>query len=218
MKKYLLLVDDDLDLMYAVSRYLSNEGFSVISVSSGQDALKILQSKHIDLMVTDIIMPNLDGYDLIKLLRISPKFFNLPIIFLTAKGMTSDRIKAYDLGCSSYLTKPFDPNELLSIVRNLLKNSDVISESVGISQNNNQNKLVNSILTSKELAIFHLVYQGLMNKEIAVKLNLNLRTVEKYVSRLLTKSNTRNRTELVKFALTNNLFDSRANDGNRTRE
>ena len=218
MKKKLLLVDDDLELRKSISDYLFNEGFNVVCSCTGKEALVILQKWHVDLIITDIVMPILDGYDLIKWLHLNPNLSHIPVIFLTAKGMTSDKIKGYDLGCNAYLTKPFNPNELLSIVRNLLSKFDIIMNSYSQSKNDYSNQQLISILTPKEWIVFQLVYQGLMNKEIAMELSLNLRTVEKYVSRLLAKTHTRNRTELVKLAVINNLFENRANDGNRTRE
>lgn len=214
MKKNLLLVDDDPKLRRSISNYLLNEGFNVICNSTGEEALFTLQERHIDLIITDIVMPVLDGYGLIKSLHLSFNLSRIPVIFLTARGMTSDKIKGYDLGCSAYLTKPFNPNELLSIIRNLLKKFDVIMNSYLLNLGDKSTP----VFTPKESIVYNLVYQGLMNKEIASKLNLNLRTVEKYVSRLLTKTNTRNRTELVKLAVINSLFSNRANDGNRTRE
>ena len=218
MKKNLLLVDDDFRLRQSISDYLSNEGFNVVCSCTGKDALVVLQERHIDLIITDIVMPILDGYDLIKSLHLSSDLSRIPIIFLTAKGMTNDKIKGYDLGCSAYLTKPFNPNELLSIIRNLLSKFEVVMNVCLPNVNYYLNNQLMSALTPKEWIVFRLVYQGLMNKEIALKLNLNLRTVEKYVSRLLTKTQTRNRTELVKLAVINHLFESRANDGIRTRE
>ena len=214
MKKNLLLVDDDPKLRQSISNYLLNEGFNVVCSCTGEEALFTLQERHIDLIVTDIVMPILDGYGLIQSLHLSNNLSRIPVIFLTARGMTNDKIKGYDLGCSAYLTKPFNPSELLSIIRNLLKKFDVIIDSCSASLNERSIP----ILTPKEWTVYNLVYQGLMNKEIASKLNLNLRTVEKHVSRLLSKTNTRNRTELVKIAVINNLFDNRANDGSRTRE
>nr|YP_009244372.1 hypothetical protein Gvag_175 [Gelidium vagum]AMK96614.1 hypothetical protein Gvag_175 [Gelidium vagum] len=218
MKKNILLVDDDLDLIRSVASYLISEGFNVVFKSTAQKALQALQEQCFDLIITDIMMPNLDGYYLIKLLRLNPSFSCIPIIFLTAKGMTHDRIKGYDLGCSAYLVKPFSPAELLSIVRNLLKNFDLMIQANSADKNSFCIKQQDIILTRKELEVFKLVYQGLMNREIAVKLNLNLRTVEKYVSRLFLKTNTKNRTQLVKFAAVNNFLKNRANDGSRTRE
>nr|YP_009244173.1 hypothetical protein Gele_175 [Gelidium elegans]AMK96415.1 hypothetical protein Gele_175 [Gelidium elegans] len=206
MKKNILLVDDDLDLTKSVANYLLDEGFNVVSKNTAQQALQALQHKHFDLIIMDIVMPSVDGYDLIKLLRLNPNFYCTPIIFLTAKGMTHDRIKGYDLGCSAYLVKPFSPFELLSIVRNLLKNFDLMMQTHVVDRDFSSINQLDLVLTRKELEVFQLVYQGLMNKEIASKLQLNLRTIEKYVSRLFLKTNTKNRTQLVKFAAVNNFL------------
>ena len=107
MKK-ILLIDDDQDLCNLLSTYLSSYNFSVISVYNIRNALAKLKLECPDLIITDIMMKDLNGYDFIKLLKLDSLFINIPFIFLTAKGMTNDRIKGYNLGSVSYthLTLP----------------------------------------------------------------------------------------------------------------
>ena len=157
------------------------------------------------MIITDIMMPLIDGYEFIKMLRLHDQLLNIPIILLTAKGMTEDRIRGYDLGCNAYLTKPFDPKELLSIINNLFNNINLLQT----FQNDNNNTLFqssNSVmliekLTNREMTILKLVSKGYKNKEIAQQLQVSTRNVEKYVSRLLTKTSTRNRTELAQLVI-----------------
>jgi DNA-binding NarL/FixJ family response regulator len=116
--------------------------------------------------------------------------------------MTQDRIFGYKLGCHAYLTKPFDPEELLWIVKSLLMNlsfkntifTDASSHKSAFLYNLNSKEF-----TYREKTILNLVLKGMMNKEIAHELALSIRNVEKYVSRLLSKTGTRNRTELVQY-------------------
>lgn len=210
----LLLVDDDSFLRDSISSYLINEGFQVDTADSVQSALIKLETDQPDIIIADIMMPCLDGYDLIKILRKNNKFLSIPIIFLTAKGMTNDRIIGYNLGCNAYLTKPFNPRELVSIINSIIKNINLLSTSKSDLSNfiaNNEQlyqKISSSILdslTNREYTILQLVVKGFMNKEIALHLNLSVRNIEKYVSLLLKKTNTRNRTELTKFALSQNI-------------
>nr|UAT97796.1 hypothetical protein Ahn.fas.Kor.pt_113 [Ahnfeltia fastigiata] len=210
MSKHILLVDDDTSLRLSIESYLSLEGFTVKSVEDVKSALKFLyHNKKPDMIITDIMMANLNGYDFITILRGNIAFSNIPIIFLTAKGMTSDRIKGYNLGCNAYISKPFDPNELVSIVNSLFSNMNILQNSMSFAKNTEAKsnsisdinfQFTSSKLTPRESSVFKLVIRGLMNKEIAAHLNLSLRNVEKYVSRLLKKTNTRNRTELAKAA------------------
>lgn len=210
MKKRILFLDDDISLRDSISSYLRSEGFIVESVDTVKAALGSINVSKPDLIIADIMMPYLNGYDFIKILRTNDTFLYIPLIFLTAKGMTSDRIKGYKLGCNAYLIKPFNPDELVAIIYNLFKNIEIwTDESIKYKYSKNNfhiNTLINSKkLTSREITILKLVSRGLMNKEIATILNFSIRNVEKYVSRLLTKTKTRNRTELAQFAWSENI-------------
>nr|QCI06370.1 hypothetical protein [Dictyurus purpurascens] len=200
--KKLLIVDDDSYLRKLLSSYLLAEGFFIHSVDNVHSALVLIKQDRPDLIITDIMMKKLDGYDFIKLLKLDVLLLDIPVIFLTAKGMTYDRIKGYNLGCHAYLTKPFNPKELLAIVKNIFNHIDLLQ--IHSLDNMNKQHIHNNIfklLTNREQTILHLLLKGYMNKEIAINLNISLRNVEKYVSRLLNKTSTRNRTELVKLVL-----------------
>lgn len=200
MKKKILIVDDDFSLNNSIVNYLIDEGFQVLSTNDVQSAIHQMKQNKPDMIITDIMMPELSGYDFIKMLRSNQNFVKIPVIFLTAKGMTQDRIKGYDLGCSAYLTKPFDPNELLSIIHNVFRNIYTTQkDSTNIRKlfKSKYDKLLMDKLTNRERTILSLVIQGYRNKEIAQYLHISIRNVEKYVSRLLNKTSTRNRTELA---------------------
>nr|YP_009393809.1 hypothetical protein [Caloglossa beccarii]ARW62371.1 hypothetical protein [Caloglossa beccarii] len=201
--KHLLLVDDDHYLINLLSSYLLAEGFLINSIDNVPEALGLVQKNKPDLIITDIMMKQLDGYDFIKLIKLDTLLSDIPIIFLTAKGMTHDRIKGYNLGCHAYLTKPFNPKELLAVIKNIFKNIDLLQ--VKSKSSNVSNTYINvqfmNLFTFREKSVLNLVLKGYMNKEIAVNLNISLRNVEKYISRLLNKTKTRNRTELVRLVL-----------------
>lgn len=204
--KKILLIDDDKNLCELLSSYLCSCGFSVQSVHSIRNALVLMQYDTPDLIVTDIMMKDLNGYDFIKLLNLNPTFMYIPVIFLTAKGMTNDRIKGYDLGCYAYLIKPFDPQELIAIIKSILLHVDLLTKaSILISKSNNillSKKFDHDFnFTSREKSILHFVLKGYMNKEIAVFLNMSIRNVEKYVTRILRKTGTRNRVNLIKLLM-----------------
>ncbi len=203
MKK-ILLIDDDQKLCNLLSNYLVSYNFSVVSVNSIRTAFAELRLEHPDLVITDIMMKDLNGYDFIRLIKLDKLFMNTPVIFLTAKGMTNDRIKGYNLGCNAYLTKPFDPRELVAIINNLFTYNDLLKKNF-LSRNKIPNISHNLYsffdFTSREKNVLLLLLKGYMNKEIAVTLNLSKRNIEKYVSRLLLKTNTRNRVELIRLFL-----------------
>jgi len=216
MYKYILIVDDDISLAHAIYSCLSSRERKVIIVNNTISAIKLLRLYHFDLVISDVLMPKYNGYDLLYYLRLSQDFALMPFICLTAKGMTSDRIQGYDLGCNTYLVKPFYPSELLSIVDNLLHSASLSS---CITESCQSGKKIGSIdFTARELSILRFLVQGMTNKEIAASLDVGLRNVEKYVSRLLSKTQTRNRTELARRFLSDFFNKLRANDGTRTRE
>nr|YP_009391533.1 hypothetical protein [Platysiphonia delicata]ARW59677.1 hypothetical protein [Platysiphonia delicata] len=201
MKK-LLLVDDDNNLITLLSSYLLSEGFVVNSALDVTSAFMLIKSSKPDLIITDIMLKKLDGYDFVKLIKLDYLLVDIPIIFLTAKGLTYDRIKGYNLGCHAYLTKPFNPNELLAIIKNIFRQIELVQiSSFQYFKSQNFRAPVFNTLTYREKTILDLLLKGYMNKEIAVSLSMSTRNVEKYVSRLLNKTNTRNRTELVKTVL-----------------
>lgn len=206
MKKSLLIVDDDVNLLNFISDYLRAEGFIIRTALTVDSALLLIKNTKPDMVLADIMMPELDGYNLLKILRTDILFASIPVIFISAKGMTSDRIYGYNLGCNAYIVKPFNPEELVSIINNIFANIEKVLMNKKKWVTHVNSTLDISIFNNKEKAVLGLIVKGLMNKEIAQRLHLSVRNVEKYVSRLLNKTQTRNRTELTQFALLNN-FD-----------
>lgn len=225
MTGHLLLVDDEPGLREAVQAYLEDSGFTVDVASNAKAGWDLLQQRIPDLVISDIMMPEVDGYQFLAQMREDPRFNRLPIVFLTARGMTKDRIEGYNAGVDAYLSKPFDPDELVAIVTNLLarKETKDTNATTDIADLANQVAEIRAILmnrtpmptpntptikidfTPREQSVLDLVAEGLMNKEIARRLETSVRNVEKYVSRLFSKTGTNSRTELVRFALENGL-------------
>jgi DNA-binding NarL/FixJ family response regulator len=222
--QHLLLVDDEPGLRDAVQAYLEDSGFTVAVAANAQAGWEQLEQHKPDLVITDVMMPQVDGYQFLEQIRNDPRFQKLPVVFLTARGMTRDRIQGHEAGCDAYLPKPFDPDELVAIVKNLLRQrtSQTDSESPDLADLANQIAEIRQILgkrpgvatgtsaikidlTPREQSVLNLVCQGLMNKEIARQLDTSVRNIEKYVSRLFSKTGTNSRTELVRFALENTL-------------
>jgi DNA-binding NarL/FixJ family response regulator len=193
----IMVIDDEEKLLLAIKRYLVTKGFQVIVCESGKAALQKLNNEKIDLIVIDILMCDLNGYDLVKKLSTLPRIGHIPFIFLTAKGMTEDRIKGYNMGCKAYLGKPFDPEELVAIIDNILCDRKNIQNILNIK--NEIQRLRNDIfkinalekyknITTREINILLAVSNGLTNKDISQKLNVSVRNVENYITRLLHKT------------------------------
>jgi len=113
----ILVVDDDPHIRELSRIFLQNNGFDVIEASDGVEALAKLDSIKVDMFIIDIMMPNMDGWELCRELR---QAYDLPILMLTAKGETSQKIKGFELGTDDYLVKPFEPMEMVMRVKALL--------------------------------------------------------------------------------------------------
>ncbi len=236
--KRVLLVDDEPGLRDAVQAYLEDSDFEVTAAANAQQAFQVLSTAQPDLVISDIMMPGMDGFQFLEELRKLEAYTHVPVVFLTAKGMTTDRIQGYRAGVDAYLPKPFDPEELVAIVENLIERSqamappavvarelasirELISESTGHSSGPEGAVTEGSVtpqhkptqpppiqveFTPREQEVLEKVAEGLMNKEIAKQLQTSVRNVEKYVTRLLNKTGTSSRTELVRYALTYGLI------------
>ena len=126
----ILVVDDDLGIRVAVGDYLETLGFVVTSVSNGWAALEGIAQAHPHLLIVDIAMPQMSGYELVRRVRSEGSMRLLPVIFLTERNETADRILGYQVGCDSYLAKPFELEELATIVKNLLDRNHLLDRTV----------------------------------------------------------------------------------------
>lgn len=121
MKKYILIVDDDENIRNLLSIYLENEGFNTIKAENAKEALEILEEKEIELILLDIMMPQIDGIDACMRIR---KDKNMPIIMISAKSEDMDKIHGLTAGADDYITKPFNPLELIARVKAQLRRYD----------------------------------------------------------------------------------------------
>lgn len=132
MMTKILMVDDDSHIRELVSLLLQNEGFQVYEASDGLEALTLLESIQVDMVILDIMMPHMDGWELGRELR---DFYDFPILMLTAKRETTDKLKGFNIGTDDYLVKPFEPLELVARVKALLKRYQIsISEQIQIGE------------------------------------------------------------------------------------
>jgi two-component system OmpR family response regulator len=114
----ILIVDDDPHIRELARVFLSKDGFDVVEAADGVEAMAKLETVKVDLVVLDIMMPNMDGWELCRQIR---EYYDIPLLMLTAKGETADKIQGFQLGTDDYLVKPFEPLELVFRVKALLK-------------------------------------------------------------------------------------------------
>lgn len=233
----ILVADDDFATRLSISDYLDVCGYSVIAAENGKEALDLVEAYQPHLIVTDITMPEMDGYELVRRVRTRPAFRLLPVIFLTARTSTEERIRGYQMGCDNYLPKPFELEELGAVIRSLLERYALIAQAVpfrkssegysdsfasvtegaGERKSHEESEFSSPSsaikvpdfpsLTQREREVLLLLTAGLSNAQIGERLHLSPRTVEKYVSSLLRKTDSNNRAELVRFAMAHHLVE-----------
>jgi DNA-binding NarL/FixJ family response regulator len=226
----ILVADDDVGTRVFISDYLELSGYLAIAAENGEQALRMVDEYHPHLLITDITMPQMDGYELVRQVRRKPAFRLLPVVFLTARTNTEERIRGYQSGGDVYLPKPFEIEELGAVIRNLLERSQMIqtewrirTQPQGLTTGDPGSVAIAEEpvavaphfsgtpprpfveLTSREKDVLDLLTEGLSNAQIGDSLHLSSRTVEKYVSSLLRKTETSNRAELVRFAMEHQL-------------
>jgi len=228
MKK-ILVVDDDFILRKVLQNSLETKGYQVVSVSSGKSALIQFNQDVPDIIISDVSMPEMDGFEFCRQLRSQPSGKLIPFIFLSAKDNLDNRIQGHTTGADSYLTKPFEMVELLANIEALIErsrrvhaeivhlieqlaNSQSASVLSSIEGNSTLNSNVNTSpadrefspkplpLTPAEERVFWETIQGFTNKQISERLFISPRTVQTHLSNILNKLNLNNRTQLVRFA------------------
>jgi DNA-binding NarL/FixJ family response regulator len=205
VSKRLLLIDDEPNLLRAVAACLRSSDFEVSTARSAHEALVQLSQAVPDLVVSDIRMPGMDGIQLARQLRGSPRTALVPIVFLTAKDQTADRVEGFRAGVDAYLTKPFEPEELIAVVNSILNRVERTHSAIArlVSSNDKREELVflDEELTEAEKRVAMAVSQGLSNKEIAASLEISVRTVENHISHILDKKGFNNRVEIARYVL-----------------
>lgn len=121
---HILIADDDIHIRELLRHYLQTEGYVVLEASDGVEALQILEQRQVQLGIVDIMMPNKDGFQLCEEIR---RYYDFPIILLTAKDQLIDKERGFTVGTDDYVTKPFEPRELLFRIKALLRRYQMVS-------------------------------------------------------------------------------------------
>lgn len=199
----LLLIDDDPNLILLVKDYLELRGYEVTTAKNGREALRVLEKSIPNLIICDVMMPEMDGYAFVKRVRDNPQTSYLPVLFLSAKGQIQDRVTGLNTGADVYMIKPFEPDELVAQIEASLKQASRMMQK---QSNPLEGELSVQVpfdvdLTPTETKVIQLVAKGMSNREIADDLSVSQRTVESHVSNMLGKTGLNNRTELARWAI-----------------
>lgn len=124
MARRILVVDDERHIVRLVQVNLERAGYEVLTAYDGVEALEKVKTESPDMVVLDVMMPRMDGFEVLKNLQADPRYQNIPVIMLTAKAQDADIFKGWASGVSSYLTKPFNPRELLVFVERIFQSLD----------------------------------------------------------------------------------------------
>lgn len=128
MKEKILVVDDERDILELMDFNLTKNGYRVKTVTSGEDALDLIKENDYDLIILDLMLPGVDGFDICKIIKADKQKENIPIIMVTAKADEADKVAGLEIGADHYVTKPFSPRELLAIVKATLRRKPIKHE------------------------------------------------------------------------------------------
>ncbi|MEM1170680.1 MAG: response regulator transcription factor [Cyanobacteria bacterium P01_H01_bin.35] len=204
--KKILIVDDEDSLRILLKRHLEFQGYEVTDANSALDALSILEKQEPDLIISDIMMPEMDGLEFCQRLRASNLGQLIPFIFLSSKGELEDRIIGLSMGADDYINKPFEMRELVAKIEAQLARSQRIYLEMKRLAEESTTKIQPEAapeplpLTPAEARVFWEVAQGLTNKQISDRLFISPRTVQTHLSKIMRKLNLENRSQLVRYA------------------
>lgn len=199
MKEKILVIEDECSIRNIISSYLVKNGYDIIEAEDGLEALAVIKTQSIDLIVLDIMIPHIDGFTVCKFIR---ECSMVPIIMLTAKTSEDDKLKGYELGADDYITKPFSPKVLIAKIKALLKRTNTINNFHEINRGNiciNTKSHIVSVndkyieLTFKEYELLKLLMKNegkvFSREEILTKIwgydyEGNTRTVDTHIKRI----------------------------------
>lgn len=205
-KPVIFIIEDNIELL----SHLQKEFYDIFNVYvsvNGKDALdKITKIPKPDIIISDIMMDEMDGYTFCKNIKDMDEYKNIPFIFLTAKTMEKDKVSGYIKGAFDYIVKPFNLKELyfkidLIIEQNKINKSRILNEISEDKKSKTDRLLSDYRITVQELNIINLIKQGKENKEIAIELHVTEGTVKNHLKKIFLKTRVKTRTELIKLFL-----------------
>ena len=207
---HILILDNEEKGLEVTRKYFSLAGISISTTKNNDQAFIELQKNYTDCIIINTTIPNNETLNFTQKLKANQKFKYIPFILLTSKGLTRDRIEGYKIGCSAYLSKPFDLLELEHIIRNIInqKNSILdlihlnycllkkIRQNIAKNYKNSVKSTIDLKLTSKEELILSYLLKSKSTKLISTKLKIGTRNIERSISKLINKIQIKNAKEL----------------------
>jgi DNA-binding NarL/FixJ family response regulator len=197
----ILIIDDDPSYLSMMELILRMEGFAVRVACNGQSALTMLRDKRPALILCDIMMPEMDGYGVLDILKGENTLADIPFIFVTALGQRMEIRKGMSAGADDYLPKPFSAEELLAAVAGRIRRHEMITLHHGKPVSQKEQTILRTKITVREKEVLLMVGQGATSREIAERLGIALKTVEVHRANLMQKLDAANAACLARWAV-----------------
>jgi DNA-binding NarL/FixJ family response regulator len=197
----ILIIEDDPSICSNMELILTMEGFDVRIASDGVTGLARICEQRPDLILSDILMPDMDGHTLLDLLKNEQDFADIPFIFVSALGERADVRRGMSAGADDYLAKPFSADELVTAVTVRLNRLELMRQSNSKNAFNEEQAIILNRISTREREVLLLVGNGITSRDIADQLGISLRTVEVHRSNLMRKLDASNAALLARWAV-----------------
>lgn len=197
----ILIIEDDPSYLSMMDVILQMEGFDVRTASDGRTGLAMLREKRPDVILCDIMMPGMDGYTVLEVLKREEAYGNIPFIFVTAMGERGDVRLGMSAGADDYLPKPFSAEELIAAVIGRIRRLETILQRRDTSVFGRELSVLRQKITKREREILLMVGRGATSKEIAERLGICLKTVEVHRANLMSKLEATNAASLARWSV-----------------
>lgn len=188
----ILVIDDEMDNLMIIEDFLSDTCQQVISQTDPKLGLKLAQEQQPDIILLDIIMREMDGYETCQHLKENIQTQAIPVIFLSSMTRVKDKVKGFNLGAVDYISKPFSIEEMIVRIESCLKLH------YQLQKNSPHLKNIKEKLTLRERQTLNLYLEGYSRKEMALSLQVSDNTIKSYINNIFQKNNIKNRAELLK--------------------
>ncbi len=196
-----LIIEDDESLRDGMASILQTEGFDVRSACNGSDGINMIREKQPDLILCDIVMPEMNGHNVLEILKRDKTVADIPFVFVTAQDNRADFRRGMSSGADDYLTKPFLPEELLAAVTGRMHRIETLRLRAEKSVFREEHAYLLQQITLRELEILLLVGQGYTSKQIAERLGVRHKTIQAHRANLMEKLDTPNSATLARWAV-----------------